>query len=281
VTPYVPGFALLDRLARPSELSEVWRARSGDGSLVAVKILRSDREDLVLRFRSEGEILRELGGRHHLIGCLVVLDRPHALVLELADPRSLADRIHPDGRDRPAVPLPVAEALKAVAEAAEAVAWLHRNEVIHRDVKPSNVLPGAGGTIRLIDLGIAARGRPPRALPDGWVEEEVGTLGYAAPELVREPSTADPAVDIYALGATLYEALSGRLPFELGPGDSESELRTRIAGGSEPGPLTELGSFPADLASLVTRALAPHPGARPRSAAEFAAELERCSRRLS
>jgi serine/threonine-protein kinase len=129
--------------------------------------------------------------------------------------------------------------------------------VIHRDVKPSNLLLMADGTIRLSDLGVAAVGRPPRGLPSEWIEEDIGTLGYTAPELLRDPSTATPAVDVYGLGVTLYEMLSGELPYRMGVSETELELRERIVAGERPVPLIGRTEIPGKLAEIVMRAIDP------------------------
>ncbi len=156
----------------------------------------------------------------------------------------------------------------------DATAWLHANGVMHRDIKPSNVLLMADGTVRLADLGVAAHGHPPRALPEDWVEEEIGTLGYAAPELLAAPMTATPAVDVYAVGVTLFEAVSGRLPHPMAAGESEADLRRRLAAGAEPLSLADLDrELPRSLVDTVARALRSDPSSRFPTAAAMAASL--------
>jgi serine/threonine protein kinase len=263
-----PGIERLGLLAR-RDGSEVWKARRSDGTLAAVKVLTSAAPDRAHRFHSEGVLLRRLGGRHGLIRCIDVLADPPALVLEYLGGGTLADRIgsRPPG-------LPVAQACAIVASAAMAVDWLHRNDVIHRDVKPSNILLDQE-KVRLIDLGVAASGRPPAALPPGFVEEEVGTAGFVAPELIRNPSAATPAVDVYGLGATLYEALTGYLPHDFGPTESEAGYRARIAAGEPSVPLAARGAYPTGLGAVLAAALEIDPGRRLASAAAFAEAVGR------
>ena len=235
--------------------------------MVAAKVLTpvgATREDLVLRFRQETELLTRLGGQHHLVG-----GRPAgpALVLELGD-GSLAGRLS-------RAPLPVRIAQIVARQLLDAVGWLHQNGVIHRDVKSSNVLMMEDGTIRLADLGVAASGDPPRGLPDGGVEEAIGTLGYAAPELIRDATTATPLVDVHAAGVVCYEMVSGVLPWVLAEGELDESLRSRIVAGEPPRPLAEVAEVPASYADAVMRAIDPEPAARPASAAELAALIAR------
>ncbi len=259
----VAGLADLEKLA-DRDGTEIWRARWTDGSPVAVKLLTSRRPDRVIRFETEGRLLKAVGGRSGLIGCVAVLDDLPALVLEYLGSGNLGDRIGAAPRG-----LPVAEGCRVVARVAEAAAWLHRNDIIHRDIKPSNVLLGDRGEVRLIDLGVAASGRPPRSLPGEFVEEEVGTLGVAAPELLRNPGTATVAVDVYGLGATLYEALTGHLPHDFWPTESTESLRARIRGGERAVPVRDRAEVPIDLAAAVDAALSAEPLGRPRSAEAF------------
>jgi serine/threonine-protein kinase len=256
--PAVPGFELVSLASAATGASEIWRAIDRHGRAVALKILRSDRPDLALRFEQEGRLLLALGGSHHLIGCFGVLDHPPTLILELGTATG---------------PGPAPTALRDVRDAAIAVDWLHRHQVVHRDVKPSNLVRGIDGSIRLTDLGVAAVGDPPRALPPEWIEEDVGTLGFAAPELLRDPASANRLSDVYGLGATLYQLLSSRLPFELGPVESPAELRARIARGDPPTPLAARGNYPEAWDIVVGRALAPDPAERFQSAEEFGAAV--------
>ena len=269
----MPGLVRdLDWLERLAERdgSEIWRARWIDGSPVVVKILTSSRPDRVTRFETEARLLRLAGGRHGLVECIRVIDNPRALVLEYLDGGSLHDRII----DRVAG-LPVSVGCGIVAAVADAAAWLHSNDIIHRDIKPSNILLGHGGEVRLIDLGVAAFGCPPRGMPDGFVEEAVGTLGFAAPELLGDPSSASIAVDIYGLGATLYEALTGYLPHGYGASESIESYQARIAGGERAVPVSARAEIPATLAATIDAALSVAPGDRPGSVSEFAGRI-RC-----
>jgi serine/threonine-protein kinase len=206
-----------------------------------------------------------------MIGCSLAVHDPPVLVLELAEGGSVRDLIQFPGR-APA-PLAVPTVLRIARQMITAVAWLHHNEVIHRDVKPGNVLMMADGTVRLADLGVAAHGDPPRGLPAGWIEEDVGTLGYAAPELLRDASAATPAVDVYGLGAALYEMVSARLPYDMRPGEDEREFRSRVASGAPPVGIQERAEVPGALARAIMQAIAPDPAERFPTVAAFAAGL--------
>lgn len=259
----VPGYDLVRPLSPGGGPTEVWcAAPSAGGDLVALKMLIPDRasEDRRLRFFAEAGVLRRLGGRHGVIGCLGVVTSPPAVVLEFMPGGTMRDRLV---RSR----LSPEEAIRLGVDTARTLQWLHDHHVIHRDLKPSNILIAADGSTRVADLGVAAQGHPPRGLPEGWVEESVGTLGYAAPELVRDAATATPAVDVYGLGAVLYEALTGRLPVMMEDDETEAAFRGRIISGAAPVPLA------GRLSAVIMRAVDPDPGARLSSARALAEAL--------
>jgi eukaryotic-like serine/threonine-protein kinase len=270
------GYMLRRRLDSGHGTTQVWEAVAPDRGRVALKRFhpRDDAPEAVFRFRLERELLTRLGGSHSLIRCLDAADDPPITVLEWAGGGSLRDRLHPRGRDAEAVPLPEPAVTAIAKQVGEALTWLHEHGVLHRDVKPSNVLVMDDGSVRLADLGVAATGHPPRGLPLGWVEEAVGTLGYAAPELLAVPIDASPAVDVYGLGATLYELLTGHLPHDLGPGESEAAYRARIVAGEPAVPLAArrwTGS--RTLGELITRSLEADPARRPATVATLIAIL--------
>ncbi len=252
--PPVPGHRLTRRLSRAGGPTEVWAAESAAGDPVAVKLLTPlgrTREDQGIRFAQEAELLRSLGGKHGVVRAIGTIPEPPAILLELCA-GSLDQSIEPGG-GAPAAEA-IARARQACEQVGDALRWLHRNGVIHRDVKPSNILVRGDGTLALADLGVAARGIPPAGLPPGWIEEAVGTLGYVAPAVLRDLAAAGPAADFYGLAASVYELLTGRLPYEFGMAESEAALAVRIRAGEPPIPLgARRSDLPADLVELVDR----------------------------
>lgn len=268
----VPGYALVRRLSSGGGPTEVWSATpAGGGDLVALKIQKPGLpDDQRLRFANEGALLREFGGQHGLIRCLGVVSVPPCLVLELMPGGNIRDRIDQSRLTQEEV------VLLGVATAGT-LQWLHRHGVIHRDLKSSNILLAADGSSRVADLSVAAQGNPPRGLPEGWVEESVGTLGYSAPELLRDAATATPLVDIYGLGVVLYESLTGRLPLMMVGDEDEDQLRARILAGARPVPLKPGVDADRWLTEVIRRAIDPDPAARFQSAGQFAEALNRKS----
>jgi tRNA A-37 threonylcarbamoyl transferase component Bud32 len=188
------------------------------------------------------------------------------LVLELVDGPSLSSRLG-DG------PLPVDEAVRIATHVLRALAAAHAAGIVHRDVKPGNVLLGRNGVVKLADFGIARRFDD---LEDDLtaVGTVVGTPRYLAPEqAVGEAVT--PATDVHAVGLLLHEMLTGRATFEAPTG----ALVVAAITGATPSDVREARRdvSPA-LAQVVARALAKDPADRWRSAADMAAALERARR---
>lgn len=173
--------------------------------------------------------------------------------------------------------LGVRERILLVASIADAVEHAHRAGVIHRDLKPGNVLVGPDGLPKIIDFGIAA-------VADSTVtaatEGPMGTLAYMSPEQARGRDT-DTRSDVWGLGALLYDLLAGRPPFDTPEGSLAAHLDRLLQGNLEPlaprvtGRLGEAArsQLPAATDAVLRMALAPEPANRYRSAADFAEEL--------
>jgi serine/threonine protein kinase len=148
---------------------------------------------------------------------------------------------------------------------ARGVAALHRAGIIHRDIKPDNIILEGGGSLKLIDLGVV---RVP-GLEDFPPEDIPGTIGYMAPEMLKGDEPGNEATDMYALGVTMFRAFAGEFPY--GNIDAVNPPRK-----SRPTPLSELRpDLPAWLQATLGRAIAPDPAERFRDMNEFAAEMER------
>ena len=164
---------------------------------------------------------------------------------------------------------------------AEALAYAHEQGIVHRDVKPDNIIVGEFGETVLVDWGLAKDIRDPDADPgigpqpvarEGLTQLGVGTAHYMPPEQARGEAP-DPRFDVYALGATLYHAIAGHPPFA---GDRATRVRHSLSTNHGPPSLRELvPEAPAELADIVARATAHDPAQRYASARELAAELHR------
>ena len=236
----------------------VWSGQ-GPGGPVAIKLLHEDLtadQTLVARFVQERTVLTSL--RHpHIVGVrdLVVDGDDLALVMDLMPGPDLRGRLEKDGALAPA------EAVAVCADIAEALAAAHERGIVHRDVKPENVLLDADGRARLTDFGIARLVDGPHG---SRATRIVGTPDYLAPEVI-EGCPPGPAVDVYALATLLFELTTGWTPF--GGGHPGAVLRRHV---TEPVP--RVPGMPDMLAGLLERCLAKSPAAR-LSAAEFAEKL--------
>ncbi len=205
------------------------------------------------------------------------------LVMEYVEGRSLAEHLREWG------PLPVAEACNYARQVALGLHHAHERGMVHRDIKPHNLMLTPAGQIKILDLGLASfvqeqilepgranEGTPADAdtpLPGGRLTHTgagMGTVDYVAPEQARDARRADFRADLYSLGCTLYELLTGRVPF---PGGAATEKLARLAA-EEPTPLRALRpDVPARLEAVVVRLMAKRPEDRYASAAEVATAL--------
>src|SRR4051794_22329525 len=260
-------YALNERIALGG-MGEVWSATDTVlHRVVAVKLLRTDNAAaLVSRFRDEA---RHMAAVSHP-GIAHIHDYGEDgtsafLVMELVPGHPLSKLLAERGA------LPVSEVLSYVAQTAEALAAAHAVGVVHRDIKPGNLIVMPDGTVKVTDFGIA-RAVGDTAMPAAG--NVSGTPQYMSPEQATG-STATPLSDIYSLGAVAYEMLVGHPPFT---GDNELAI-TMAHVHQAPPELPE--SIPADVRSLVTRALAKDPAQRPPTAAAFADEARRALQRLT
>lgn len=183
------------------------------------------------------------------------------LVLRAMSGGSLAELLE---REPPSI----ADALRLGGEIASALAHAHAHDVVHRDVKPDNVWLAADGTAALGDFGIAHQLGHERLTAEGVV---VGTVRYLSPEQIRGEDVG-PATDVYALGVTLYELVTGRPPFT--GADATSVLTQHLTAAPVP-PSQHAPAVPPALERLILRLLAKQAAQRPASAAEVVQALAR------
>ncbi len=256
-------YTILDSVGRGA-IAEVVRARDErTGEVVALKVLYPHlRESAIVveRFRREVDIVRRIA-HPHVLAIREVADGDGLLflVMDYHPGGDLADRLSRRGRLE-------ADALRTLAaQLCGALAAAHRAGVVHRDVKPSNVLCGPGDELdtRLCDFGLARTGELAGLTTANAV---LGTPEYMAPEIITD-GHADPRSDIYSLGVVLFEAATGRLPFY---GDSPYQLMRQHVDVEAPRASTLAPELPRALDEAIARALAKDPLARFATAEDLA-----------
>jgi eukaryotic-like serine/threonine-protein kinase len=251
-------YELIELLGRGG-MAEVHRARDRElGRVVAVKLLPSDRRDDdtdARRLREEARSAAVLS-HPHVIAVHDVGTSPHGVyvVMELIDGRTWADELREKGGAS------LLESVRIGAAIASALAHAHSHGIVHRDVNPGNVMLLGDGTPKLMDFGIAKTDDVGGLTETGRV---VGTAAYMSPEQVRG-ETLDGRSDVYSLGCTLYEVLTGIPPFR-GVGSADvASARLR----EPPVPLRQVRStIPVPLEDAVLRARSRDPQHRPDAAA--------------
>ena len=249
-------------------MGEVWEADDTVlGRRVALKVLVQELADdarATKRFVREARATAKL--THPNVARVYDFGRDRGLpylVMELLEGDALADRL----ADGPMSPAEAARICAAVADALEAA---HSRGIVHRDVKPGNVLLTPAGEVKVMDFGIAAAADEGHSTTGSGL---YGTAAYISPERAAGQA-ATPAADVYSLGAVLYELLTGRPPFI---GDSPV-LVVRAHLHERPRPVRELAPWvPARLADACEAALAKDPAQRPSSAAALAIRLRAAS----
>jgi len=261
-----PGYEIVRKLGEGG-MGVVFLARqAGFGRLVALKMLRAggqaterDRR----RFRTEAEAIGRLTHpgivQVHEVG---EHDGEPFFSMEFCPGGSLRDRLH----DHPLSPPDAAGIVRALAEA---IAVAHKAGVLHRDLKPANVLLTEAGGAKIADFGLARKLDDAGQTAPGAI---LGTPSYMAPEQARGDADLTAAVDVYALGAVLYECLTGRPPFRAA---TAWETVGQVMSGEVVSPRQLNGKVPRDLETVCLRALHKEPARRYASAQDLADDLGR------
>ncbi|HEY5058975.1 MAG TPA: Stk1 family PASTA domain-containing Ser/Thr kinase [Gaiellaceae bacterium] len=238
------------------------------GRRVAIKILNdrhANDEQFVERFRREAKNAAALSQEN----IVSIYDRGEAegtyyIAMEYLDGRSLKELIVGNG------PAPVNVAIEYARQILKALRFAHMKGIVHRDIKPHNVLVDSDGRVKVTDFGIARAGAS-QMTEAGSI---VGTAQYLSPEQARG-TAVDQRSDLYSLGIVLYELLTGVLPFN---GDTPVEIAMKHLSQMPEPPSTKRPELSHDLDLVVMRALAKDPEDRYQSAEEMDADLERVAR---
>lgn len=267
-------YEVLEEIGRGA-MGAVYKARDPQiGRIVAIKIILTagrHPEELAqykLRFHREAQTAGQLSHP----GIVTIHDiaedddgQPY-LVMEFVDGISLHRMLRPAHSGHLPERLPLDQALDIGAQVAEALDFAHKRGVIHRDVKPGNILITADGRAKIADFGIAkfADAESTRS------STVIGTPAYMAPELLRG-GTVDARSDIFSAGAMLYWILTGQKPF---PGDDLTSVSFKVVYTDPPRPTEVVPELPPDLDTVISRCLAKNPAERYPTAKDLAADLQ-------
>lgn len=257
-------YTLLERLG-DGGMGVVYKAHDAElHRIVALKVLPPEvcrHPDHLQRFRAEAQAHARLNHPNVLtLYSLMELSAGEVLVLEYVEGQTLAQRIRAQG------PLPIGEAIRLFVQVLEGVTHIHRRGVVHRDLKPSNLFVTADGNVKIMDFGVA------RILDGDDATQHstmAGTLLYMSPEQINGRGT-DYRSDVYTLGVTLFEAITGRLPFER---RTDFALMHAHVQESPPRPKEFARRVPRELEWVILKAIDKDPARRFQTANEFRVAL--------
>ncbi len=267
-TRLLGGRYQLERQVGGGGMAIVYRARDLVlNRQVAVKVLRpqfgSD-EDFINRFRREAQAVASLS-HPNVVSVYDVGqdDDTHYIVMEYIEGSTLKDMINARGA------LPVDEAVWIALQVCDALDHAHQNKIIHRDIKPHNILIGKNHRVKVTDFGIA------RAVTSATITHTGSVLGsvhYFSPEQARGGITAEKS-DIYSLGIVLYEMVTGQVPFS---GESPISVALKHLQDPLPEPRQINPRIPQSVENVILKALVKDPALRYHSAADMLADLDTC-----
>ena len=262
----VGGYQIIDKLGEGG-MGVVYKALDLSlGRVVALKAVTSDlahHPELEHRFRAEARAQASLNQLNlATIHAFLVENGCAWMVMEFVDGETVASMIQRRG------PIPWKEAVPMFRQALMGLGHAHRAGIVHRDIKPGNLMVNREGIVKVMDFGIA------KVLGERGVtgtKAHLGTAAYMAPEQVRNAGV-DARTDIYALGVTLYEMLCGHVPFEDG---SDFDVMTAHVNTAPPPPTRFYPHIPPAIEEAVLRALAKNPQDRFQTTEEFGVALEK------
>ena len=275
------AYALLEVVGKGA-MGTVFKAqRRPDGGIVALKIVREDRRgdtQALLRFRREVLAVSQMSHPNIVAACDAdEVGVTHYYAMEFVDGVNL------DVLIRRVKHLPVGPACDYLRQAALGLQHAQDRSLIHRDIKPGNLMittangqQSRWGTVKILDLGLVRLEQKPAHMDMGTqltrTGLSLGTVDYMAPEQVEDPHAVDIRADLYSLGCTFYEMLTGQPPFPKGtPVDKLVAHRTKQAEDVR----TLQAEVPDEVAAVVTKLLAKEPGDRYQAPSDLAAEMEK------
>lgn len=234
---------------------------------VAIKVLRQqfvNDEEFIRRFRREAQSAASLS-HPNVVSVYDVgqEDDIHYIVMEYVEGQNLNEII----KER--APLQVDEAIRIASQIADALDHAHHNQIIHRDIKPHNILIGRNGRVKVTDFGIARAVTSTTITQTGSV---VGSVHYFSPEHAKGVATGEKS-DLYSLGIVLYQMLTGRLPF-LGESPISVALKHLQEHFEEPRAVNPM--IPQSVENIILKSMRKNPGERYQSAQEMLLDLETC-----
>ena len=264
----IDSYKILEVLGRGG-MGVVYRATDTtldrDVALKMMDVLIASDPNFLKRFQSEAKALAKLQNPN-IVGIFALRQTEFGvcIIMEFVRGKTLADLL------KQSVLLPVPRVVRIFKQLLTALDHAHKGGVIHRDIKPGNVMLAEGDVVKVTDFGLA---KIQKTNVSTVTMGTAGTLYYMSPEQIRGLGQVDARGDIYSAGMALYECLTGRVPFKAE--DSDFAVAQMIVEGRIPPPEKLNASIPKDLAKIVVKAIDKDPAKRYQTAAEMVTALER------